>query len=279
MSRGWYLMHRGWMESTDFRKEAFSEPQAFLWSIEQAAFEPHRQWFNGTQYEVGRGEFITSLHAMMAAFGWSEKRVRGFRDRMVRAQKWAKRGANVGAKAPTVLTVCNYALFQSPPKSEGEVSGNAEGERRAKLGRSEGEEQKEGINNSNEIQGKESESRALVPALPYADALEAWTQVAAVKQWKPAKPQLTEARRRQLGVILKTHGLDGWRGALARAASSELLGGPDPPGWFNFAFVIRADKFLNILEGNYDRSFTSTPAPQRQSAWLAARNELNGAGV
>ena len=113
MSRGWYLMHRGWMESADFRREAFSEPQAFLWSIEQAAFEPHRQWFNGTQYEVGRGEFVTSLHGMMTAFGWSEKRVRGFRDRMVRAQKWAKRGANVGAKAPTVLTVCNYALFQS----------------------------------------------------------------------------------------------------------------------------------------------------------------------
>ena len=138
MSRGWYLMHRGWMESADFRKEAFSEPQAFLWSIEQAAFEPHRQWFNGTQYEVGRGEFVTSIRKMAAAFRWPEKRVRRWVARLELSQKWERKGAHQGAQAPTLLTVCNYDVFQSVPRGADTARGTETGTARAQQGHSKG---------------------------------------------------------------------------------------------------------------------------------------------
>ena len=219
---GWFLMHRGWMASGDFKPEPFTEPQAFSWSIEQAAHSPHLQWFNGVQYEVGRGEFVTSLHSMMTAFGWSEKRVRGFRDRLSKAGKWAKRGANTGAKAPTILTVCNYALFQTPALLKGEAGEEAKGERGAKQGRSEGEEQKEGLNNSNEFQAMGEEcaaSPARAHPYPYAEALEAWRQAARITGWKPENPALDTGKRKVgLGKILAKHGLDGWIAGLQRAA-------------------------------------------------------------
>lgn len=277
MSAGWFLMHRGWMESGDFRPEPFTEPQAFVWSIERAAHKPHGQWFNGTLYHVGRGQFVTSLPKLAEAFGWSVKRVRLFVARMEKAGKWARSGAHAGAKAPTVLTVCNYALYQAPAKSEGKAEGMNGGSPEAKQGQSDGKEQKECSNNGNEGGNKDREasppSRALVPALPFQDALDAWDQVAALhpRKWKPAKATLSDKRRPRLAKILKEHGIEGWRAALARAHNSELLGGPDPPSWWNFDFITKPDKFQNLMDGNYDRQFSDNRSRQQPDPFLAAR--------
>jgi hypothetical protein len=108
-------MHRGWMRSPDFRPEPFSEREAFLWSIEKAAFEPHEQWFNGTRVKLLAGQLVTSLRAMSDEFQWPVKRVRLFLQRMERVQKWA----HVGAHGGTVITVCNYAEYQLQDEREG----------------------------------------------------------------------------------------------------------------------------------------------------------------
>lgn len=127
-------------------------------------------------------------------------------------------------------------------------------------------------------QKEEAKATPLRVTLPYQEALDDWSRAAGIKGWKPLNPSLDAKRRRLLGVILTTHGLEGWRGALARAASSDVLGGPDPPAWFNFAFMLRPDKFLNILEGNYDRSFTGA-AKQQPSPWLDARADVSNTGI
>lgn len=274
---GWYLMHRGWMRSGDFRPEPFTDREAYQWSIEQAAFEPHRQWFNGTLYMVGRGEFITSLHAMGAAFQWSDKRVRGFTQRMVKAGKWAKQGAHAGAKAPTRLVVLNYDEFQRPPREWGEAKGIAKGERGAKQGRREGEEQKERLNNSNEFQTRDEE-RGLAPrapAQPVSKAWNAWKEIAKLKGWIKGDPKLSPPRSAGLSKILKEHGWGGWIEALQRAADSELLGGHDPPGWFNSDFVTTPTKFLKLYEGNYDKQFSGSGRQQQRDAFLEARDRLS----
>jgi hypothetical protein len=115
---------------------------------------------------------------------------------------------------------------------------------------------------------------ARAPALPYDLAIEAWTQIATVKGWTPLKPALNDKRRRGLGEILKTHSFDGWVAGLQRAADSPLLGGPDPPAWWNFTFASNPNNFLKLTEGNYDRSFTSKPANNNGSAWLNARQSM-----
>lgn len=275
---GWYLMHRGWMKSRDFRPEPFTDREAYQWSIESAAHTPHRQWFNGTLYAVERGELITSLHAMGEAFQWSDKRVRGFVQRMVKAEKWAKQGAHAGAKAPTRLIVVNYDEFQSPPREWGKATDKEEGERGAQQGQSKGEEQNELGNKGNEFQtmGEERGASPPAPALPYSDALEAWTQAASIKGWKPLKPDLTDKRRKGLAGILKVHGLSGFVGVLQQAMDSEWLGGPDPPPWFNFTFICSPENFTKVKDGNYNAKFKSSPiGQQRSSAWLDAREQLS----
>lgn len=280
MTGGYIRLHRSLRASEDLRPGPVCEHYAYILSILQAAHTPHGQWFNGTLFQVERGEFVTSLHDLMRTFHWSEKKVRGFMDRMVRAGKWAKRGAHLGAKAPTILTVLNYDLFQAPRRAEGEAGGEGEGERGAKQGRSKGEEQKEGIIKGNEGESKERgaspPSRALVPALPFQDALDAWDQVAALhpRKWKPAKATLSDKRRPRLAKILKEHGIEGWRAALARAHASELLGGPDPPSWWNFDFITKPDKFQNLMDGNYDRQFSDNRSRQQPDPFLAARASL-----
>lgn len=264
------------MASPDFRPEPFTDREAYLWSIEQAAFEEHRQWFNGTLYTVGRGEFVTSIHAMAKAFQWTDKRVRGFAERMSKAGKWAKRGAHEGAKAPTLLTVRNYDVFQSPKRAKGEATGEEEGNRGAKQGQSEGVEQKEGLNKGNE--SKEGNEGKLALAAPYQDAVSAWSEAASIKGWKPRNPDLTPKRRNELSATLKVHGLDGFIAAIQKALDSEMLGGPDPPGWFNFDFVCNLEKLTRLKDGNYDKSFSGGAArPDNGSgAWQSARSELRG---
>ena len=116
LDRGWYRAHRGWMTDPVFRPEPFTEREAYLWSVERASYRDHDQWFCSSQYPVQRGEFVTSTNRMADELGWKPKRVRLFIDRMVRAGKWARRKAYEGAKAPTVLIVCDYEETQAAPR-------------------------------------------------------------------------------------------------------------------------------------------------------------------
>lgn len=120
--RGFFLVHRGWMDD-GFKPEPFTEREAFLWSIEQAAIKRHDQWFNGHRFTVKRGEFVTSLRELEKTFGWSLKRIRCFIDRMGKTQKWTHRRAYDGAQSPTIITVCNYAVYQNDGEAQGAVKG------------------------------------------------------------------------------------------------------------------------------------------------------------
>lgn len=279
MSAGWYLMHRGWMSSADFQAEPFTEREAFLWSIEKAAFEPHQQWFNGVQIPVGRGEFVTSIRKMAAAFKWGDKRAFLFVARMERSGKWTRRTQQREKHGPTILGICNYERFQTPAKFKEAAEATPKATPTQQPGNSQATQQKEGIKNTNEGERKEEVASPLRAAsLPYETAIGMWSEAAAIKGWSPVNPTLplSDKRRRGLGSILETHGLEGWRDAIQRALDSAVLGGPDPPGWFNFEFVTNPDKFLRLSEGNYDRNFTSNSAPPKRSGWLDANKSLSG---
>lgn len=272
--RGWFKLHRGWMGSPDFQAEPFTEREAFLWSIEQAAFEPHVQWFNGHEIAVGVGAFATSIRKMATAFQWREKRVRLFVARMERRGKWAQQKAQEGAHLATILTVCNYAFYQGREGDEGTAGGTVKGTPGAQQGHSGGTQHKK---EEERKEGKEQVVKASPsPAHPFADAVAIWTEFAGRHGWTPLNPTLTDKRKRGLGRILSAHGLDGWRAALERAASGETLGGHDPPGWFNFTFLCSLDNFTKTYEGNYDRAFNRSN-DTRKAAWQSANERVASA--
>jgi hypothetical protein len=285
---GWYVMHRGWMDS--FKPEPFSEREAFLWSIEQAAFQDHEQWFNGHRFTVQRGEFVTSLRLMEKAFGWSVKRVRGFMERMRKCQKWAQRQAYEGAQSPTVISVCNYAYYQAPTDTEGTVEGTAKGTRRAQSGHSKGTQQNKG-NKGNKKEESPSDSPAsslpeappalpmnLPAVLPAEDAVDtAFADYQAVRRaFVPnCKPlSLGRDRRTKLAARLdEIGGGEGWGRVLASIRGSPFLRGETAPN-YRFAeidWILEPRNLRKITEGNYDdRSGSPRPRAAARASPLDA---------
>lgn len=109
-----------------------------------------------------------------------------------------------------------------------------------------------------------SGAAALIP-----EAIGVWSEAATRHpQWKPHDPSVTDDRRKRLTARLNEHGLDGWRRAIAIAERSRLLGGPDPPKWFGFDFLLSPTKFQRLTEGFYDERFDDSR--ERPSGWGAA---------
>lgn len=275
MSRGWYLMHRGWMTSGDFKPEPFTEPMAFIWSIEQAAFEAHAQWFNGVRYPVGRGQFVTSLRAMAKAFRWGLKRTIAFTCRMEERGKWIRVEAQPGKHGPTLLTVCNYARFQTLAKAE-ETPSELEGEQGGEqLGDTPDNTTELILTSGKELKPQEEGLPARADPCPYAEMVAVWSQGAGLKGWKALNPALNAKRKRGMAAIFKAHGLQGWTDGIQRALDSPLLGGPDPPGWFHFDFATNPNNFLKLIEGNYDKQFGNNRSEQ-PSGWIGAMQTVGG---
>lgn len=270
---GWYIMHRGWMDS--FKPEPFTEREAFLWSIERAAIKAHDQWFNGQRIAVARGEFATSLRQMAEAFQWSVKRIRGFMDRMGKAQKWAQRQAHQGAQSPTIITVCNYDFYQNPEGSEGAAEGTVEGTRGAQQGHSKGTQQNKG-NKGNKGKKKDkspsdssisdpdpppaAEQQALLPALVDEpdDAQIAFDRHDALRrEFTPGarSVDLTPQRRTKLAARLKEiGGLSAWDEVLAIIRASPFLRGETSRNGFvpTIDWITKPENLRKVNEGNYD---------------------------
>lgn len=87
---------------------------------------------------------------------------------------------------------------------------------------------------------------------PITEAISIWNQMARATGW-PTVQTRSAARDRSLSARLRQHGIEGWQAAINRARSSPYLGGADPPSWFTFNWLIRAENFLKLSEGNYDR--------------------------
>ncbi|WP_242186550.1 hypothetical protein [Sphingomonas sp. CARO-RG-8B-R24-01] len=144
-----------------FKPEPFTEREAFLWSVEQAAYAAHEMWFKGQRIPVERGQFATSIRAMAEAFDWTPKRVRGLMERLGKAGIWAQQAAHKGAQSPTLITVCNYDKYQAAEPVEGTAKGTAKGSSRAQRGHSRGTQQKEG----NKRNKEEEEERPSVSSI------------------------------------------------------------------------------------------------------------------
>lgn len=128
--RGWLALRRGWRERLGIKPQPFDDFGAALWAIENAAFKPHRRWFNGQQVPLERGQLVTSHAVMAEAFGWTVKRVRGFEERMRKTGNWALRRAPLY----TVLTICDFDTISPAYALQGHTDGHSGGIVRAEVG-------------------------------------------------------------------------------------------------------------------------------------------------
>lgn len=105
---GWFKLHRGWADSMDFASEPFTEREAFLWLIENAAYEPHTRYVNGAAIALDRGQVMASQRNLGDLWKWGRQRVRGFIAKLERLGSISQNSTH----GLTIITICNYGKYQ-----------------------------------------------------------------------------------------------------------------------------------------------------------------------
>ena len=109
---GTFNVDRGVFEHPAFADEAFTEREAWMWLIAQAAFKPHRKRVGRVVVDLARGQLAHSTRFMAKAWKWSEASVRRFLAKLAREQM-----VTIADDADlTQLTICNYDSYQATPK-------------------------------------------------------------------------------------------------------------------------------------------------------------------
>jgi hypothetical protein len=118
---GYFVVQRNLFDHVDFADEPFTEREAWLWLISEAAWKPKRVRFGSGSIELQRGELAHSLRFMAEKWKWSVKRVRGAIDRAEKQGRITRKRAHDGA----VITICNYDKYQLSGHTEGQSEGTA----------------------------------------------------------------------------------------------------------------------------------------------------------
>lgn len=134
---GYYRMHRGWQAHPIFGTKAFSRRDAWIWLIENAAWQAMKIRINGSTVTLERGQVSHSVRHLAKAWGWSKSRVARFLDEL-RDEKMIEnagqqrdssgtatrtRGGTENGTAQNIITICNYGKYQASSSEAGTGDG------------------------------------------------------------------------------------------------------------------------------------------------------------
>lgn len=117
---GWVKL---WRDARSHPVVGFQKPlsrfEAWQDTICEAGYKPSRRNIAGATIAIDAGQLIASRAYLAERWGWSEKQVRTFVDRLV-AEGMLKKGQPSGQQkgaskqsSPSILTVCNYTKYQA----------------------------------------------------------------------------------------------------------------------------------------------------------------------
>jgi hypothetical protein len=129
-----------------FRPSAFSEREAFLWLVSEAAWKPRTVRSASGPVDLERGQLCASARFMAQAWGWSKSRVARYLDRL---EKRDMVDTQTGT-GQLLITVCNYDKFQAQRDTSGTRAGQHPGHERDSSGTNE----KKGKKGKKEEEGK-----------------------------------------------------------------------------------------------------------------------------
>ena len=124
-----------------FKKEPYTEREAWMWLIEQAAWKAHRHRAGSYVFNLERGQLSASVRFMGEAWQWSKSKVQRFLVRL-KTDTMVELSHGTGQlTGNTVVTICNYNSYQITPLShnivggteDGTANGTAAGQQRDKL--------------------------------------------------------------------------------------------------------------------------------------------------
>lgn len=158
MSAGTFNVARSVWDHPAFRASEFSEREAFIWLISEAAWKPRRHRAGGRIVDIERGQLCHSVRFMASAWGWTPARVFRFLTKMREENMIEKR--NSSETAPTIITLCNYDKYQGERNSD---DGKAKQQRNSSETNYKKEIRKEEKDISNEISARAPALLSLFP--------------------------------------------------------------------------------------------------------------------
>lgn len=233
-ARSVFAVDRGVFDHPVFAREPYTEREAWLWLLSQAAWRPHRVRVRNGTLELRRGQCAFATRFMAQKWDWSEARVRRFLtrlkiDAMIDAQ---------GDARTTLITICNYDVYQKvslPSDAQGDAENDAHATRTRRK-----EEDKENREDTSSLRSE------VDPAFDEYDT-------AASESGWPSIRKRDPDRRAKMLRLLDRWGASGWREGLAKARGSPFLCGENDRGWkANIDFFLQPNKFRKLMEGGYD---------------------------
>lgn len=106
--RGFFYVQHGFLDHPIFKGEPFTEREAFLWLIDNAAYKNHTKRWRGRTINVMRGQVSESLRNLAEKWKWSVNRV----NRYIKVLENERMIATRTDTGFLIVTICNYAKFQ-----------------------------------------------------------------------------------------------------------------------------------------------------------------------
>jgi hypothetical protein len=123
MSGGVFAVARGIFDHEFFAKEPFTEREAWVWLIGEAAWRGRKARAGKIVVELSRGQCAFSIRFIAERWGWSKSRVARFLDRL-------KTEAMIGTATDhtiSIITICKYNDYQKVSLPTGTQDGTAIG--------------------------------------------------------------------------------------------------------------------------------------------------------
>lgn len=252
MSR-WVRISASIFETEAFGQSPFSEREAWIWMIVNAAWKETTHRVGNSVVTVPVGSFYTTLRGLRDAWNWgSDTRVRTFLG-ILKTERMIITEANAGK---TQISICNYKKYQCVGYEE---QGQETQEKRTENAARTHRKRTKDTNTPIHTDISSSEEIGIVPFEAEKSAFDAFAE--AVRGTPIPEPKkLTRDRSAKLKQRLSEHGMDGWHEACRKVAASDFCRGRNEKGWVaDFDFLLQPSSLNKLLEGRYDNRVSIMP--------------------
>lgn len=106
--RGVFAIDRDIFDHPFFEVQPFTEREAWIWLIKEAAWKPRSRRIKKFVVNLGRGQLAASIRGMAEVWQWHRAKVERFLKRL-QTETMIETASDQGV---TVITVCNYDKYQ-----------------------------------------------------------------------------------------------------------------------------------------------------------------------
>jgi len=235
---GWISVHRKLADNHLWLCEPFTRGQAWVDMLMLANHADSFYYVRNIKVNIKRGQLGWSEPKLAERWKWSRTKVRKFLKDLEKEQQIIQHKNNV----TQILTIVNYEQYQ---KKEQQLIQQKDSKKTAR-------KQQENVNDNDNKDNNEK--------INTSDYELVKNQFNAICKKLPSVSALNDKRKSAIKKLLFDYSQETIAAVFKKANDSNFLTGATGTWRANFDFVIKADNFLKIQEGNY----SNIPSPSHQ---------------